>query len=283
MAETRPPFPVVKYAYEPQRITFGEQTSVEIPLVVTWASSEIDVAQAVLLFLTPYFSGLALSQVSVDDREGTHCWRASATYSSTRSAPISSVQGSIEDPEVSYQLGGETKHITQSLGVRVYRAAGLWSLGDSIARVIGAKKDGVEGADILTPVVTFSETHYFLRKNLTRSLRTTWENMFAKTNSVPFRGYDAGEVLFEGAQVTIRGAGDTAVPVAFSFRRRQNKTNVVFGAVTAASIEGWELVDMRYKDEKDTDTKRTEKKPDRVHIHKVYDSGDFGALGISTT
>jgi hypothetical protein len=286
MAEPIPGAPVVAMAFDSMEISFAESIEVRQVWVVTWADDEIAASAALLSTVPPLYRSLPLASVAISGREGVHCWKFDVSYSSTRSKPVSSVQANVEDPEITYQLGGETKHITQSLSTRGKTAAGLLVNGGSgtvtDSGVIGVQKDSVVGADILVPVVTFSETHYFLRKDLTRSVRSKWEAMFARTNNALFRGYAIGEVLFEGVSVTIKGSPDGVVPVTFQFRRRANTTAQDIGGIVL-DVKGWELVDMRYKDEKNTTTNRTEKTPDKVLLHTVYEAGDFADLGISTT
>jgi hypothetical protein len=256
--------------------------------VVTFANDEVEAAGAALLTLPPFYRTLALASLSVSSREGKTTWKIEAEYSSAQSKPVSSVQSNVEDPEVSYTLSGETKHITQSLstrgktkeGILVNATTGNITVTDSGA--IGVEKDSVKGADILVPVVSFSETHYFLRKDLTRTLRTTWESLFAHTNGTLFRDYAVGEVLFSGVQTTVKGGPDGVVPVTFQFQRRANVTGEDIGGIVL-DVEGWELVDMRYKPKLNDTSKRTEATPSKVLLHKVYKPGDFGELGISTT
>jgi hypothetical protein len=286
MPEPIPGVPVVAMAFDSMEIQFAESIEVRQVWVVTFAADEIAAAAAVLSTVPPLYRTLPLASVSISGREGVHCWKFDVSYSSTRSKPISSVQANVEDPEISYQLSGETKHVTQSLSTRGKTAAGLLINGGSgtvtDSGAIGVQKDSVAGADILIPVVTFSETHYFLRKDMTRTLRTKWENLFAHTNDAPFRGYAADEVLFEGLQTTIKGSPDGVVPVTFQFRRRAHVTGEDIGGIVL-DVNGWELVDMRYKDEKNTTTNRTEKTPSKVLLHTVYKSASFADLGISTT
>jgi len=288
MADPIPSSPVCVLAYEATPIELSnEGIRVSQTWVVTFADDEIAAAQAALLTLPPYYRSLALERVSVSAREGMTTWKVEVEYSSQQSKPISAVQSNLEDPEVSYTLSGETKHITQSLSTRGKTADGIDINGTGTITVvdngvIGVEKDSVKGADILVPVVTFSETHYFLKKNVTRALRTKWESMFARTNNATFRGYEAGEVLFEGCQTTVKGGAEGVVPVTFQFKRRANVDDEDIGGIVL-DVTGWELVDMRYKDELNTTSKRTEKKPSKVLLHTVYKSGNFADLGISTT
>lgn len=290
MADPIPTSPVCAMSYEATPIELSNQgIRVSQTWVVTFADDEIAAAQAALLTLPPYYRSLALERVSVSAREGMTTWKVDVEYSSQQSKPISAVQSNLEDPEVSYTLSGETKHITQSLSTRGKTLIatingpgpiGPFNITDS--GVIGVDKDSVKGADILVPVVTFSETHYFLKKNVTRALRTKWESMFARTNNTLFRGYEVGEVLFEGCQTTVKGGAEGVVPVTFQFKRRANVKDEDIGGIVL-DVKGWELVDMRYKDELNTTSKRTEKKPSKVLLHTVYKSGNFADLGISTT
>lgn len=288
MAEPIPAFPQCRASQDlwPLDVTNEGIKSSQV-WVVTFAADEVAAAGAALLTLPPYYRTLALARLAVASREGQTTWKIEAEYSSTQSKPISSAQSNIEDPEVSYTLSGETKHVTQSLSTRGKTKEGVEVNGTGAVRVtndgvIGVEKDSVKGADILVPVVSFSETHYFLRKDLTRTLRSKWESMFARTNSVAFRGYAIGEVLFSGVQTTVKGGPDGVVPVTFQFQRRANVTGEDVGGIVL-DIEGWELVDMRYKNALNTTSNRTEKKPVTVLLHKVYKPGDFGELGISTT
>lgn len=288
MADPIPTSPVCLLAYEATPIELSNQgIRVSQTWVVTFADDEIAAAQAALLTLPPYYRNLALERVSVSAREGMTTWKVDVEYSSQQSKPISAVQSNLEDPEVSYTLSGETKHITQSLSTRGKTADGIDINGTGTITVvdngvIGVEKDSVKGADILVPVVTFSETHYFLKKNVTRALRTNWESLFARTNSTLFRGYEVGEVLFEGCQTTVKGGAEGVVPVTFQFKRRANVKDEDIGGIVL-DVKGWELVDMRYKDELNTTSKRTEKTPSKVLLHTVYKSGNFADLGISTT
>jgi hypothetical protein len=286
MPEPIPGTPVVARAFDSGELSFGESIEVRQIWVVTFAADEEAAAAALLSTVPPLYRTLPMASASISGREGVHCWKFDVSYSSTRSKPVSSVQANVEDPEIAYQLSGETKHITQSLSTRGKTAAGLLINGGSgtitDSGAIGVQKDSVAGADILIPVVTFSETHYFLRKDMTRALRTKWENLFAHISDAAFRGYPAGEVLFEGLQTTIKGSPDGVVPVTFQFRRRAHVVAEDIGGIVL-DVDGWELVDMRYKDETNTTSKRTEKTPSKVLLHTVYKSADFADLGISTT
>jgi len=288
MADPLPGAPICAPAYDLWPVEFSNEGIRSSQVwIVTFAEDEVAAAGAALLTLPPYYRSLALARVSVSAREGVTTWRIDAEYSSAQSKPVSAVQSNIDDPEVSYTLSGETKHITQSLSTRGKTADGIEINGTGTVTVvdngvIGVEKDSVKGADILVPVVTFSETHYFLKKNVTRTLRTKWESMFARTNNTLFRGYAVGEVLFEGCQTTVKGGAEGVVPVTFPFMRRANGEDEDIGGIVL-DVKGWELVDMRYKDELNTTSKRTEKKPSKVLLHTVYKSGNFADLGISTT
>ncbi len=100
----------------------------------------------------------------------------------------------------------------------------------------------------------------------------------SRVNSGPFRGFAAGEVLFLGASGTKRGGGDWEIT--FRFAASRNRTNLTIGDITGISKKGWEYLWVRYADAEDANAKALIKKPVAVYVEKVYEEGDFGALGI---
>jgi len=56
----------------------------------------------------------------------------------------------------------------------------------------------------------------------------------------------------------------------------------VIGDITVASKKGWEYMWVRYADAEDAAAKAIVKKPIAVYIEKVYEEGNFPALGIGT-
>ena len=98
-----------------------------------------------------------------------------------------------------------------------------------------------------------------------------------KTNAGAFKGLAIGEGLFLGASGTQQGKGDWSIT--FNFAGSPNKTNLT---ITGIAKKGWEYLWVRYKDKKDGSTNLPVKVPASVHVERVYESGNFGDLGIGT-
>ena len=52
--------------------------------------------------------------------------------------------------------------------------------------------------------------------------------------------------------------------------------------ITGISKKGWEYMWVRYADSEDAAAKAIVKKPVAVYIERVYEEGNFAALGIGT-
>ena len=65
-------------------------------------------------------------------------------------------------------------------------------------------------------------------------------------------------------------------------RASPNRTNIVIGEITVASKKGWEYLWVRYADAEDAAAKAIVKVPVAAYVEKVYEEGDFAALGIGT-
>lgn len=100
--------------------------------------------------------------------------------------------------------------------------------------------------------------------------------------SAPSRrwGLAAGECLFLGASGSKRGAEDWEIT--YRFAGSPNRTGLVVGPITGISKKGWEYMWVRYADSEDAAARTIVKKPVAVYIERVYEEGNFAALGIGT-
>ena len=101
-----------------------------------------------------------------------------------------------------------------------------------------------------------------------------------KVNSGSFKGLAAGECLFLGASGSMRAGGDWEIT--FKFAGSPNRTNIRVGDITVPSKKGWEYLWVKYSEQEDTAAKAIVQRPVAAYVEKVYDDGDFGALGIGT-
>ena len=193
--------------------------------------------------------------------------------------PPEEIPPEVGESSFSFDTGGGTQHITQSIQT-INKYAPPGKTAPDFKGAVGVTHDNVEGVDITIPVYNFSETHYLDDAVVTPSYRGTLFNLTGKVNNDSFKGMAAGECLFLGASGSKRGSDDWEIT--FRFAASPNKTGLTVGEITGIDKKGWEYMWVRYADSEDTAAKAIVKKPVAAYIEKVYDEGDFSQLGIGT-
>jgi hypothetical protein len=90
--------------------------------------------------------------------------------------------------------------------------------------------------------------------------------------------FAAGECLFLGASADESTASDF-VDITYRFAASPNRTGITVGDITGISKKGWEYLWVRYADAEDATAKAIVKKPVAAYVEKVYEVGDFSAIG----
>ena len=218
---------------------------------------------------------ITLEPVHVDTTDLAACiWEITVQYGE-QTAPEEG------ESSFSFDTGGGTQHITQSLGtVGSYAASGT---APDFGGAIGVTHDNVEGVDITIPVYNFSETHYLPASQVTSAYKGTLFNLTGKVNSGSFRGLAAGECLFLGASGSRRGtAPEDDWEITFKFAGSPNRSGITVGPISGISKKGWEYLWVRYADVEDAASNTLVKQPVAAYVEKVYEEGNFGALGIGS-
>lgn len=140
-----------------------------------------------------------------------------------------------EQSSYSFETGGGTQHITNSLATVNRYPPGT---APDFQGAIGVTENGVEGVDITVPVYQFAETHFIADALVTAAYKATLCYLTGKVNSAPFKGFQAGEVLFLGASGQRRGNGDWEI--CFRFAASPNVTGLAVGPITGIAKGGWE-------------------------------------------
>jgi len=259
-----------------RQVTDGQSAEL---LYTIRGTPEESAALAVLKATAPsFFAGLKRQPVSVEpvhidtERPDSCLWTGTAPY-----APLDSPTPPTTGESVfSFDTSGGTQHITQSLST-VGRYPGT---APDFKGAIGVTHDNVEGVDITVPVYAFSETHYLPASQVTPAYKLTLFNLTGKVNNSPFKGLAAGECLFLGASGSRRGPDDWEIT--FRFAGSPNRTGLTVGPITGISKKGWEYLWVRYADAEDTASHTLVKQPIAAYVEKVYEEGNFAALGIGT-
>lgn len=226
----------------------------------------------------PIYLGMKRESVEVTEIDGINrgAWLGSARYAKSTGAQ------DVGESTFSFDTGGGTTHIVSSL--ETVQAYGTGAMPADNAGLIGATADGVEGADIITPVYQWSETHLLDPGMVTLAYRGVLRALTGSVNADAFKGTAEAETLFLGATGQQRGTNPWSIT--FKFASAPNRTDIKIGdgsEFTGIAKKGWEYLWVRYQPTELTgDLKIMTQKPVAVYVEKVYRLGDFAALGIGT-
>jgi len=263
--------------FESRRLTTGDNATLELTYHVVGTDSESEAKHAVLAASPAAYGSTTdppylCRQSVLLEPLGPMRWNATVNYD-TKWPTAPSSQDSF-----SFETQGGTQHITQSLAtVGIYAAPGYDA--PYFQGAIGVSQTGVEGVDIVVPVLHFSETHHF--PSISWSYRNLLATLTGTVNAGSFRGFAAGEVLFLGASGS-RREDNTEFPweVTFNFAAQPNRRHISVGNIRNISKAGWDYMWVRYAAEDDEDAGERIKRPVAVYIERVYPAADFSALGI---
>jgi len=179
-----------------------------------------------------------------------------------------------------FETVGGQQHITTSI-TTIGRYGPSASM--QLAGTIGWDGNDVQGCDIISPVYNFSETHRFTDLVVTPAYKATLFRLTGKVNSDPFRGFEAGEVLFLGASG--RRVANNMWEVGFKFSSLPNHSSangnlITIGSITGVAKKGWEYLWVQYADDVDSTAKVMVRRPVAVYVEQVYYTAAFSGLGI---
>ena len=203
---------------------------------------------------------------------------AEFTVSYQRSTSSGSQQQTNDDAvEISFSTGGGTKHVVQAISQR--RITGK----DSVNTLIGwngKKGEDADYAGVDVPDANIQLTLTVKRKM--SELGTSWQRSIAKVtgkvNSKTFRGWAAGEVLFEGVSLSGK-EDDENVSVSYNFSIRCNEKNVKIavdsvGNTVTASAKGFEYCWAVTKFVGNANVIQS------AFVSQVIETADFSTLGV---
>ena len=273
----------ISESYLSRSFTVGQQAVRELVFDIQGAADDV-AAQAIINATAPNtYLGFFLDSVNADPIDGNGIWKGYARYTKLQL-----------DNEYTFDTGGGTQRITQSLGT-IAKYAPSGETAPDFMGAIGVSQDRVEGVDITVPQYQFTETHYFTQTDVTSAYKYAIFQLTGKMNNAPFRNFAAGEVLFLGAAGSVRS--DENWSITFRFACSPNATGLSIGGtipedyyydeedVSISGIDkiGWDYMWVRYEDFEDDAAFVLVKQPTAVYIERVYHPGDFSTLNIGTT
>jgi hypothetical protein len=226
------------------------------------------------------YDGLELKSIKfepiwVDSDAGDGLWDCRATYVQVGERPPET-----GDSRFSFDTGGGTQHITQSLETISSHAPAGETAPDHKG-AIGYTGESVEGTDITVASYQFTETHYIASASVDAAYKSAIFELTGKVNNASFKGLAAGECLFLGATGSQRGDGEDW-EITFAFAGSPNQTGLTVGDITGIDKKGWEYLWVQYGDDEDDTAHALLKRPIAAYVERVYEAGDFSSLGIGT-
>jgi hypothetical protein len=265
----------------------GDDQSTELLYECLGTADETEAEVAVLAVAPAAYRGLSRGRIRrrpifVDVASPARSrWEISVPY-----AAVQWERPETGDSVFSFETGGKTQHITQSLAtVASYAPPGMTAR--NYQRAIGVSGTGedatVEGTDIVVPTMDFNELFYLPAAYVTPAYRKGLFWTTGKVNQAAFRTFDAGEVIFLGASGSRRGRESTDDwEVTFKFSASPNVTDEVIGEMTGIRKRGWEHLWVQYEKGEVEFVTELIPRPVAVYVEQVYKYGDFRLLGIGS-
>lgn len=243
----------------------------EIPFLVSEAYDEAEVKAAAQVQIPGVYAGIARRSIEITERINEDSWKVVATFGDESAGSAVPTQESW----VSFDTTGGTQHITQSIQTVSRYGPGASAL---LGGAIGYDGESIQGVDIAVPIYSFTETHILQGFVVTSGYRRRVFELTGKVNSDGYKGFLPGEVLFLGASGARRGTEDWEVT--FRFAALPNRTDIRVGDISGIAKKGWEYLWVQYADEVDDAVLQVVKRPIAVYIEQVYETANFGPLGI---
>lgn len=185
----------------------------------------------------------------------------------------------VGESSYNFDTGGGSQHITHikdaAHHIATYPAAGAFDPEG----LIGVTNDGsVEGCDIRVPVYNWGETHIIPDALLTDEYKGKLYELTGRTNNAVFKGFAIGECLFCGASGSQRGDDDWEITFRWASSPNWTETIKVDGVDTEIAKKGWEYLWVRTT--RGVNNDEIGPMVRSVYVEQVYESGDFGDLGI---
>lgn len=269
--------PLVLEAHDSQELGSGSNIGLTLKYFIKDADDSSEALAALQEEVESSYGTLALTGLRVYPIGiGDVWWGGEATYGPASGSASDKHEIAIGDTWGSFDIGGETTHITQARSTRSKYAVS----GTATDRkgAIGENGEGIEGCDILTGTYQFSITKVFNGTSIDETFRANIADFANTVNSDSFYGHAAGEVLFLGASGSerLKENGGSEWEVTYRFAVKRNSTITVNGM--SITYYGWDYVWLYYEDQKDGTSNRTRKVPVEAYVEVVYETNAFSGL-----
>lgn len=262
----------VEAKWEGETIRTGQQPAARIEYII----SGTDDKNLALAALQAEVSGLIyvgalvvpLQEVEITSRIAASIFIGAAQYGYGQALE----EG---DETLSFSTTGGRKRVTHSLSTTRYGSEAIDFKG-----TIGVTENGIEGVEVPAPALQIVKTRRFSPSYVTSDYLKFLASISGSVNDSAFMGFEAGELLFEGATGSQKRP-DEPWDITFNFNASQNATGLSVDTITGIAKLGWDYLWVHYR------TKETalglSQQPRGVYVEKVSPDGDFSSIGLSGT
>jgi len=209
--------------------------------IVEGVADEVEAMRELIDVAPSEKHGLPLSYLEIDAREREDIYRVSVVYESNANEENqSNDDASDEEPRISFDCGGGTRHVENSLNQQhIYGDRDAGGLVNWNGKT-GAEFD-VRGVEV--PAAQLQETYTKTMKlaDLSTGFKRKVASLVGKVNAQNFHGWEPGEVLFLGCSFAGENKKSATVEVSFNFSIQLNEKNVTVAGQTF-SKKGFEYV-----------------------------------------
>ena len=271
----------VAEAYDSPSSTYKDSSESTTHLKASGYMTELEAYAAVLGWINanrPTYNGLYPEEVSIKTL-GPGLWDATVTYRVYQYDEQNLV-------EAQFNTAGGTEHIECSYDTPLCLDCDTGQAGPSQGGAINVKDDGsVEGLDVKAPAFSWSQSQNYSLSTVNANFKQMLAAYTSCVNSAAFRGYDPGEVMFDGASGSLQTRYNkvTNAPtqfwkITFSFSVRRNALERYAG-VGPFLKNGWDHRWVKWKKALGSDGKSANA-PGVVFVEQVYRYKDLNDLPI---
>ena len=221
-----------------------------------------------------YLGDVYLLQDHKINQKGPGVWYGDANYATELARGVQ-FNYNTGDSFTSFDTTGGTFHLTEAEATEKY--------GDSapdVGNTINVRNNKAEGVDIVVPALNFTYTHYFPADQINAQYIVNLARNTGKTNATSWQGFATGELLFTGANGTLRRAKKDW-EIAFNFTASENiDEEFDIGDITVDMKGGHEYLWVMYEKLEDGVEKIVIPQPIGVYVNQIYKSFNFSSLGI---
>lgn len=228
-----------------------------------------------------YRGNIRVEPEFIDSNNTRNClWKGIVPYYSP-SSPSYAPEGYIPetgDWNYSFNTGGGTRHITQSLWTRKRFTTTAGDQGPDYKGAIGVTSSGVAGCDVRSSAFAFSLVTHPDDDQIDMEYLKLLSDLTGTVNENEYQGWDPGELLLVGARGQKRRRGDWEIEYEFAVSR--NLEDFYVGDIHVDWKYGWEYMWIVYDYGDDEVNHILLQKPVQVILEGVYFFRDFSQLKI---